>query len=178
MQVIMFVVMLVLMDMVVLLHVKVGLVMLMGVLLQVFVGVVVRVLVVVHVQHVLVPVVPPMAVLKNESHDRMFPFLKTCISCNPSVSFCFSLNFSQVSSLSFCLFVRRALHVSALLGFAAFASSTICASSPSLQICCLVDSGCSGPAAAAKAGIRYQRSCITLACGCLATAPRPHLVPR
>ena len=75
MQVIVLVVMLVLVDMVVLLHVKVGLVVLMGMLLQVFVGVVVRVLVVVHVQHVLVPVVPPMAVLENESHDKKFPFL-------------------------------------------------------------------------------------------------------
>lgn len=49
-----------------------GLVVFMRVLLQMLVGVVVRVLVVVHVQHVLVPVVPPMAVLQKKIRMESF----------------------------------------------------------------------------------------------------------
>ena len=120
MQVVVLVVMLVLVDMVMLLHMQMGLVVLMCVLLEMLVGVVVRMLVVVHVQHVLVSVVPPMAILQNENQDGIFPSqCKTCICSNPSTSCCFSLKSSQVSSLSFCLFVRKALHVSKLLSFPA-----------------------------------------------------------
>ena len=48
------------------------LVVFMRMLLQMLVGVVVRVLVVVHVQHVLVPVMPPVAVLQMKTRMESF----------------------------------------------------------------------------------------------------------